>query len=67
MLILHKIVAIDLTILAESIPRKWGFILSGLACIWGVGNTVTGLIGKWKIRVHTTDSHLHYRQLGRCW
>jgi MFS family permease len=39
------VVAIDLTILAESIPREWTFILSGLASIWGLGNAVTGLIG----------------------
>jgi hypothetical protein len=40
----HK-VAIDLTVLAESLPRKWGFLLSALACLWGLGNTLTGLIG----------------------
>ena len=39
------IVAIDLTVLAESIPRSWTFILSGLASIWGLGNAITGLIG----------------------
>lgn len=38
--------AIDLAILVESIPRKWSFMVSGLACIWGLGNTLTGLIGK---------------------
>jgi MFS family permease len=38
-------VAIDLTVLAESLPRKWGFLLSALACLWGLGNTFTGLIG----------------------
>ncbi|KAJ6098915.1 sugar transporter [Penicillium canescens] len=36
--------AIDLTVLAESLPRKWGFLLSALACLWGLGNTFTGLI-----------------------
>lgn len=39
-------VAIDLTILAESIPKRWGFVLSGQAAIWGLGNTVTGLFGR---------------------
>ncbi|GJN75763.1 hypothetical protein PLICBS_009869 [Purpureocillium lilacinum] len=38
--------AIDLAILVESIPRKWSFMVSGLACIWGLGNTLTGLIGE---------------------
>lgn len=38
-------VAIDLTILAEAIPQQWSFILSSLACIWGLGNAITGLIG----------------------
>lgn len=39
-------VAIDLAILAESIPRRWSFVLPGLAGVWGVGNVFTGLIGK---------------------
>lgn len=38
-------VAIDLTILAESIPSNWTWVLCGLASIWGLGNTVAGLIG----------------------
>lgn len=38
-------VAIDLTILAESLPRRWSFILPGLASVWGLGNAVTGLVG----------------------
>lgn len=37
--------AIDLTVLAEILPRKWGFLLTGLACLWGFGSTITGLIG----------------------
>ena len=37
--------AIDLTVLAESLPRKWAFLLTSLACLWGLGNAVTGLIG----------------------
>lgn len=41
----NEIVAIDLTVLAESLPRKWGFLLTGLACLWGLGSTITGLIG----------------------
>lgn len=40
-------VAIDLTLLAEAIPQEWSFILSSLAGIWGLGNAVTGLIGKY--------------------
>ncbi|KAH6884854.1 putative sugar transporter [Thelonectria olida] len=43
--------AIDLTILAESIPREWTFILSGLASIWGLGNAVSGLIA-WPLLVN---------------
>ncbi|KAJ9144149.1 Major facilitator superfamily transporter [Pleurostoma richardsiae] len=43
--------AIDLTILVESIPRQWTFILSGLACIWGLGNAITGLIA-WPLIVN---------------
>ena len=41
-------VAIDLTLLAEALPRKWGFLLSALACLWGLGNTFTGLIGNFR-------------------
>ena len=44
-------VAIDLTILAESIPKRWGFILSSLATIWGVGNAITGLVA-WPLLVN---------------
>ncbi|KAH8702349.1 major facilitator superfamily domain-containing protein [Talaromyces proteolyticus] len=36
--------AIDLTILAEALPRKWTFLLTGLAAVWGLGNAITGLI-----------------------
>ncbi|KAK7402685.1 hypothetical protein QQX98_011548 [Neonectria punicea] len=43
--------AIDLTILAESIPRRWSFVLPGLAGIWGVGNVFTGLIA-WPLLVN---------------
>ncbi|PKY07927.1 putative sugar transporter [Aspergillus campestris IBT 28561] len=43
--------AIDLTVLAECLPRKWGFLLSGLACLWGLGNAVTGLIA-WPLVVN---------------
>ena len=63
------VVAIDLAILAESIPRNWSFMLSGLACIWGLGNTLTGLIGKYLHHSHAgsaiyaADIHL---QRGRC-
>ncbi|KAI8190770.1 hypothetical protein KHU50_000395 [Colletotrichum sp. SAR 10_65] len=35
--------AIDLTILAENIPQRWSFMLAGLACVWGLGNTITGI------------------------
>ncbi|KAI8300281.1 Major facilitator-type transporter hxnZ [Colletotrichum sp. SAR11_59] len=38
--------AIDLTILAENIPQRWSFMLAGLACVWGLGNTITGIIGQ---------------------
>jgi hypothetical protein len=38
-------VAIDLTVLAENLPRKWDFLLTGLAFTWGLGNAITGLIG----------------------
>lgn len=38
-------VAIDLAVLAESIPASWTFMLSGLACVWGMGNTYAGMIG----------------------
>ncbi|VUC33006.1 unnamed protein product [Clonostachys rosea] len=31
-------------------PMKWGFVLSGLASIWGLGNTLTGLIA-WPLLV----------------
>lgn len=41
----NRMVAIDLTILAESIPREWTFVLSWLASIWGLGNATAGLIG----------------------
>ncbi|EQB50995.1 major facilitator superfamily transporter [Colletotrichum gloeosporioides Cg-14] len=37
--------AIDLTILAENIPQRWSFMLAGLACVWGLGNTITGIFG----------------------
>ncbi|KAG7062198.1 hypothetical protein JMJ76_0006476 [Colletotrichum scovillei] len=37
--------AIDLTILAENIPRRWSFMLAGLACVWGLGNSITGFLG----------------------
>ncbi|KAE8379865.1 major facilitator superfamily domain-containing protein [Aspergillus bertholletiae] len=43
--------AIDLTILAESLPRKWAFLLTSLACLWGLGNAVTGLIA-WPLVVN---------------
>ncbi|KAH7126065.1 putative sugar transporter [Dactylonectria macrodidyma] len=43
--------AIDLAILAESIPRRWSFVLPGLAAIWGVGNVFTGLIA-WPLLVN---------------
>ncbi|KAL4884968.1 major facilitator superfamily domain-containing protein [Aspergillus karnatakaensis] len=36
--------AIDLTVLAESLPRSWSFLLTGLACVWGLGNAITALI-----------------------
>ncbi|CAI7657500.1 hypothetical protein PCG10_003570 [Penicillium crustosum] len=36
--------AIDLAVLAESLPQKWTFLLTGIACVWGLGNAVTALI-----------------------
>ncbi|KXJ91655.1 putative sugar transporter [Microdochium bolleyi] len=36
--------AIDLTMLSECLPARWGFVLTGLAGIWGLGNAITGLI-----------------------
>ncbi|OJJ61376.1 hypothetical protein ASPSYDRAFT_56700 [Aspergillus sydowii CBS 593.65] len=36
--------AIDLTVLAESLPRRWAFLLTGLACVWGLGSAITALI-----------------------
>lgn len=60
------IVAIDLAILAESIPRTWSFILSSLACVWGLGNTITGLIGESPGQWSATDAY-DYQQHGRCW
>lgn len=36
--------AIDLTVLAESLPQKWAFLLTGIACVWGLGSAVTALI-----------------------
>ncbi|KAF9883609.1 hypothetical protein FE257_003116 [Aspergillus nanangensis] len=43
--------AIDLTVLAECLPRKWGFLLTALACLWGLGNAITGLIA-WPLVVN---------------
>ncbi|KAL2816972.1 major facilitator superfamily domain-containing protein [Aspergillus granulosus] len=43
--------AIDLTVLAESLPRKWDFLLTGLASVWGLGNAITGLIA-WPLVVN---------------
>ncbi|KAF7556450.1 hypothetical protein G7Z17_g1442 [Cylindrodendrum hubeiense] len=43
--------AIDLAILAESIPRRWSFVLPGLAGVWGMGNAFTGLIA-WPLLVN---------------
>ena len=40
------IVAIDLTVLAEVLPLKWSPLLSALACVWGLGSTISGLIGE---------------------
>ncbi|KAK1659953.1 major facilitator superfamily domain-containing protein [Colletotrichum godetiae] len=37
--------AIDLTIVAENIPQRWSFMLAGLACVWGLGNSITGFLG----------------------
>ncbi|WYZ42403.1 hypothetical protein EsH8_VI_000102 [Colletotrichum jinshuiense] len=50
--------AIDLTILAENIPRRWSFILAGLACLWGLGNAITGLIGTFKPQTRFAGSIL---------
>ncbi|KUL82554.1 hypothetical protein ZTR_09172 [Talaromyces verruculosus] len=36
--------AIDLAVLSEALPRAWMFLLTGLACVWGLGSAVTGLI-----------------------
>ncbi|KAK1637553.1 major facilitator superfamily domain-containing protein [Colletotrichum phormii] len=44
-------VAIDLTILAENIPRRWSFMLAGLACVWGLGNSITGFL-RWGLLVN---------------
>ncbi|KAL4762860.1 uncharacterized protein BDW70DRAFT_149064 [Aspergillus foveolatus] len=38
------LLAIDLTVLTESLPKKWSFLFTGLACIWGLGNAITALI-----------------------
>ncbi|KAL3490022.1 major facilitator superfamily domain-containing protein [Aspergillus germanicus] len=43
--------AIDLTVLAENLPRKWDFLLTGLAFTWGLGNAITGLIA-WPLVVN---------------
>ncbi|KAL4767244.1 major facilitator superfamily domain-containing protein [Aspergillus nidulans var. acristatus] len=43
--------AIDLTVLTESLPKKWSFLLTGLACIWGLGNAITALIS-WPLVVN---------------
>ncbi|KAL4799463.1 major facilitator superfamily domain-containing protein [Aspergillus venezuelensis] len=43
--------AIDLTVLAESLPQTWSFLLTGLACVWGLGNAVTALIS-WPVVVN---------------
>lgn len=48
-------VAIDLTVFAECLPRKWGFLLSGLACLWGLGSAITGLIG---MEIQPTQDHI---------
>ncbi|KAL3710994.1 hypothetical protein TMatcc_004791 [Talaromyces marneffei ATCC 18224] len=37
--------AIDLAVLSEALPQKWMFLLTGLACVWGLGSAITGLIG----------------------
>ncbi|QGA12644.1 hypothetical protein EYB26_000288 [Talaromyces marneffei] len=36
--------AIDLAVLSEALPQKWMFLLTGLACVWGLGSAITGLI-----------------------
>ena len=38
-------VAIDLTVFQECLPRRWGWLLTLLACVWGLGNAITGFIG----------------------
>ncbi|KXH25724.1 hypothetical protein CSAL01_04916 [Colletotrichum salicis] len=43
--------ATDLTILAENIPQRWSFMLAGLACVWGLGNFITGFLG-WGLLVN---------------
>ncbi|KAL4805427.1 major facilitator superfamily domain-containing protein [Aspergillus unguis] len=42
--------AIDLTVLTESMPRRWSFLLTGLACVWGLGNAIAALVS-WPIVV----------------
>ncbi|OQE27976.1 hypothetical protein PENFLA_c005G10105 [Penicillium flavigenum] len=44
-------VAIDLTVFAECLPRRWGFLLTGLVCLWGLGSAITGLIA-WPLVVN---------------
>lgn len=44
--IFFRAVVIDLTILAENISRRWSFMVSGIAAVWGLGNVTTGLVGE---------------------
>ncbi|KAL4937858.1 hypothetical protein BDV06DRAFT_232288 [Aspergillus oleicola] len=43
--------AIDLTVLSESLPQTWSFLLTGLACTWGLGTALTALIS-WLVVVN---------------
>ncbi|KAF2148108.1 putative sugar transporter [Myriangium duriaei CBS 260.36] len=36
--------SIDLTVLAEVLPRKYSYLLTALCCLWGFGSAVTGLV-----------------------
>lgn len=58
--------AIDLTVLAECLPRKWGFLLSGLACLWGLGSTITGLIGIANLLLHWPSVSTNKDSLAAC-
>ncbi|KAF3010373.1 hypothetical protein E8E14_010022 [Neopestalotiopsis sp. 37M] len=47
--------AIDLTLLAECLPARYSFLLTGMAAVWGLGNAITGLIA-WPLLVNFSCS-----------